>query len=167
MDIGEILLRTLIAVVAIIALVRLNGLRSFSKMSSFDFALTVAAGSIIATVITTSGPPWPGLVGLAALFAIRFAISRARAIFPQLTGLTDNTPLVLMHDGQMLDANLRAARVTRSDIIGKLREANALQFDEVHAVILEATGDISVLHGDAVDDRLLEGVSWGDAKPPS
>ena len=40
-----------------------------------------------------------------------------------------------------------------------LREANALQLSQVRAVILEDTGDVSVLHGpEEVDDELLEGV---------
>ena len=36
----EVLARTALAVIVIILLVRINGLRSFAKMSSFEFALT-------------------------------------------------------------------------------------------------------------------------------
>ena len=60
---------------------------------------------------------------------------------------------------------MRRARVTKADVIGKLREANVLRLEEVRAVILEVTGDISVLHGDpdeGVDDLLLEGVRVED-----
>ena len=52
--------------------------------------------------------------------------------------------------------------MTEDDIYGKLREANVLDFDQVQAVVLESTGDISVLHGDPRDKRLnpalLQGV---------
>lgn len=41
----EILFRAALAAGAIVLFTRLNGLRSFSKMSSFDFALTIALGS--------------------------------------------------------------------------------------------------------------------------
>jgi hypothetical protein len=33
-----------------------------------------------------------------------------------------------------------------------------LSFDEVRAVVLETTGDVSVLHGDHLDDALLNDV---------
>jgi hypothetical protein len=33
-----------------------------------------------------------------------------------------------------------------------------MSYDEVCAVVLETTGDISVLHGESVDPAILEGV---------
>lgn len=62
---------------------------------------------------------------------------------------------------------MSAAQITRSDIIAKLREANAIQLDDVLAVVVETTGDISVLHqtGDdcTIDPKLMEGViGWTD-----
>lgn len=53
----------------------------------------------------------------------------------------------------MLHDNMRKARVTESDLWSKLREANVLNLNQVRAVVFEATGDISVLHGDACDDE--------------
>lgn len=40
---------------------------------------------------------------------------------------------------------------------GKLREANVLDLSQVRAVILETTGDVSVLHGDVCSEKLLQG----------
>ena len=45
--------------------------------------------------------------------------------------------------------------------MAKLREANVFELSEVKAVVLETTGDISVLHSDSkkkIEDCLLEGV---------
>ncbi|SHE47338.1 Protein of unknown function [Litoreibacter ascidiaceicola] len=158
----ELLMRAAISIVVIVALVRINGLRSFSKMAGFDFALTVAIGSILAFIMTsTSTPVWIGPVALVFLFALRHALARLRERFGWGDAL-DNPPVFLMYDGEILEANLQRTRVTRAELIGKLREANALELSKVRAVILETTGDVSVLHGDAVDDLLLEDVSWGD-----
>ncbi len=166
MDLLVIAAQTLLAVIAVIALARLNGLRSFSKMSSFDFALTVAAGSVLATMMTSAKTPWPGLVALATLFAARFVISLLRQRWRPVAWLTDNTPLMLYYEGQLFEDNLALARVTQNEIRAKLREANAISPGCVRAVVLEATGDVSVLHGDTLDMSLLEGVSWGRADPP-
>ncbi|HEY9039516.1 MAG TPA: YetF domain-containing protein [Roseovarius sp.] len=166
MDLLDIAAQTLLAVVAVIVLARMNGLRSFSKMSSFDFALTIAAGSVLATMMTSAKTPWPGLVALTTLFAARFVISLLRQKWRPVAWMTDNMPLMLFYEGQLFEENLALARVTRDEVRAKLREANAISPGCVRAVVLEATGDVSVLHGDTLDPSLLDGVSWGRAKAP-
>lgn len=145
----EILLRAVIAVLAVIALTRMHGLRSFSKMSSFDFAITVAFGSVIAGAVTTlSTPAWQFVVALAGLFGIQIIIARLRLNSERIEEAVDNAPLLIMENGKVLDDNLRKGNMTRDDLWAKLREANALTLDQVHAVVLESTGDVSVLHGE-------------------
>ena len=63
-----------------------------------------------------------------------------------------------MRDGVIDERALKDTRVARSDVIAKLREANALERSAVRYVVLESTGDISVLHGDSVDGELVEGL---------
>ena len=50
-----------------------------------------------------------------------------------------------MYDGKVIDKALNVSRVAESDLF-KLREANVLELNQVRAVVLETTGDISVLH---------------------
>ncbi len=61
---------------------------------------------------------------------------------------------------------LKKAKMTESDLWGKLREANVFQFSQVLAVIAETTGDVTVLHtNDDVQDiqpELLRGVIAGE-----
>ena len=148
--------------VGIIVYVRLAGLRSFSKMSSFDFTVTVAFGSLLAAVSISSSSLAVGVVAAGALLGTQacIALLRQRTTFGQIV---DNTPMVLMARGEYFDDNLRQARVTRSDVSAKLREANALDISEVRAVVLETTGDVSVLHGTGpLHPSLLEGIVGGE-----
>jgi uncharacterized membrane protein YcaP (DUF421 family) len=48
--------------------------------------------------------------------------------------------------------------MTSVDLVGKLREANALEFSQIRAVVFEPTGDVSILHGERLNERLLDGV---------
>jgi uncharacterized membrane protein YcaP (DUF421 family) len=148
--------------VALIGLTRLAGLRSFSKMSSFDFAVTVAIGSVIASTAVAPDPPvLQAVAALATLYAVQIGVARLRAADSRVTRLVDNRPVLLMEGQQMLDDVLRREGVTRADVLAKLREANVLRMEEVRAVVLESTGDISVLHADddtELQDVLLEGV---------
>jgi len=144
-------LRILISVIAtygaILAFTRVCGLRSFSKISAADFAMTVAVGSLFASTIATGKPSlMAGILCIAMLFAGQWIIAWARRSSPAASRLVDNQPLLLMRGSTILDKNLMRANVTRDDLFGKLREANALNYDQVLAVVFETTGDISVLH---------------------
>ena len=144
----------------VVACVRIVGLRSYSKMTSFDFVLTVAMGTLLAGAVTA--PSWEQLAyylfTVASLFALQFCLSKLRVLHDTVEDAISNDPRLLMFDGEMFDEALRETRVTKADLMAKLREANALDFSKVRAVVLETTGDISVLHGDNFDDRLLENV---------
>lgn len=132
----------------VILLTRIFGKRSFSKMSSFDFAMTVAVGSIIATtVLSPSVSIWSGMVGLVAVYALQMGVALARRL-KWVQNLVDNSPLLLMDGSHILQDNMRKARVSEGDLRSKLREANVTQLSQIKAVVFETTGDISVLHKD-------------------
>lgn len=148
---------------AVVTLTRIAGLRSFSKISSFDFAVTVAIGSILASTLVAEDPPLlQAAVGLTSLYAVQMGVAILRRRSAGVRRAVDNTPLLLMDGPRILSENLDRARITEEDLRAKLREANVLQLDEVRAVVLESTGDVSVLHGppegSKLDPRLLEGV---------
>lgn len=161
------LLVVVVAAVAIylwvIAGTRLLGLRSFAKMSAFDFAMTIATGSVIATVALGSVPLASGMTAIAVLFVAQFAVARLRR-GTGLNGVIDNRPLLLLYEGRILDEHLAEARLTRGDLMGKLRAADVTQVAAVRLVVLETTGDISVITGSGpLDAALLDGVELGDA----
>ena len=144
----DILLRTIVVIFTILALTRLHGLRSFSKMSGFDFAITVSIGSVLAGAVTTLDTNLiVFVVAIIALFLVQICISQLRIRSARAQRAIDNTPTLLMKDGQMLKENMKNCGVSTSDLWAKLREANAYNLDEVRAVVMEATGDVSVLHG--------------------
>ncbi|WP_430908216.1 DUF421 domain-containing protein [Maribacter sp. 2-571] len=157
------LLISVIAVyLAVIGLTRLFGKRSFSKMSSFDFAVTIAIGSIIAsTLLSSSVSISKGVLGLTSVYVLQWLISYLRR-FKAFQNIVDNEPLLLMEGTKVLWDNLKSANVTEDDLKAKLREANVIELSEVRAVVFETTGDIAVLHTcdseKSVEPWLLEGV---------
>ena len=68
--------------------------------------------------------------------------------------------MLLMRDGEILYENLHKTNMGEDDLIAKLREANVIDFDEVLAVVLESTGDVSVLHNNG-DKKLMEKLLQG------
>lgn len=152
---------------AVILYTRLFGLRSFSKMSSFDFAATVAIGSLVAGTIANERPTLAhGALALLSLYTVQWLVQRARIRVGVASELVDNTPVLIMYEGEMREDAMRRVGISKGDLYAKLREANVHRRAEVRAVVLETTGDVSVLHGEEhdepLDPELLAGVVGSD-----
>ncbi|MDP9022692.1 MAG: DUF421 domain-containing protein [Actinomycetota bacterium] len=132
---------------AVVVYTRVVGLRTFSKMSSFDFAVTVAIGSAMASVSLVGSSLLAGVLAIGTFLGAQYVIAQLRSRWT-FSSMVDNAPVVLMAGQEFLHDNLRRARVTEDDVRAKLRKANVYNYDQVRAVILETTGDISVIHGD-------------------
>lgn len=141
-----VFLCTLGIYLSVIVLTRICGNRSFSKMSSFDFAMTVGVGSILATTILSSTVSLlEGMIGLSSIYLLQITVAYARRN-KTIHNLVDNSPLLLMDGEKILMENLRKARLSEGDLRSKLRQANISEMSQVKAVVFETTGDISVLH---------------------
>ena len=152
---------------AVIALTRVTGPRALAKMSSFDFAATVAIGSTLSSTLLGSVPLVAGALGLALLFALQFAVAtaRRRGVF---SGWVDNSPVLLMANGHVLEENLRHVRMNRSELWSQLRQAGVHRRSDVLAVVLETSGSVSVLRvGEPLDTEFLEDVRGAEALDPA
>jgi uncharacterized membrane protein YcaP (DUF421 family) len=165
---GAIGLSVVLMVFVLIGLNRLFGLRSFSKLSGFDFAITVAFGSVLAGTVMAEGPPVAqGAGALLCLFILQAIIAYARRRWDWASALFNNEPRLVWRDGNFYEDQMKSAQITRGDILAKMREANAIRIEDILAVVVETTGDISVLHktGDdrSIDDVIMDGViGWTD-----
>ncbi|MDT7829052.1 DUF421 domain-containing protein [Pricia sp. S334] len=147
----------------IMLVTRIAGKRTFAKMTSFDFAVTIAMGSILADAVNKPvSSLMPAFVSLALLAFLQVLFAKILSSSDKVENLATNTPILLMKDGEIFEKNLNKALVSRADLMGKLREANVLQLSEVRAVVFETTGDISVLHtteNTELEEVIMEDVS--------
>lgn len=162
-QLGMIFISTFSVYAAILLYTRIMGLRSFSKMSASDFAMTIAIGSLFGATISSPSPTlFMGLFAILCVFAGQWGLASMRRKSSAISKLVDNQPLLLMTRNEILYNNLNRANMTESDLFGKLREANAFHFDQVIAVVFETTGDVSVIHSTsaspAVTDRIFDNV---------
>lgn len=151
--------------VAVLVATRINGLRTFRKSSAFDFAATVAIGSMMATIAMSKDTSLAtGLVGLLAMLIVQRIVSHVR-MNDAASDVIDNSPVLLMAGREVIEENLRKTRISHDDIRAQLRLANVLDHSHIHAVVLETTGDISVLHGEPdreLDPGLFDGVEGAE-----
>ncbi|MDN3724128.1 DUF421 domain-containing protein [Aequorivita sp. SDUM287046] len=148
--------------IAVILFTRFFGKRSFSKMSSFDFAMTLAIGSIIAsTTLPQKVTLYEGIIGLFSVYLLQSTAAYFRR-FRKFQKVIDNEPILLMDRTEILHENLKKVQVTEGDLRAKLREANVIALSQVRAVIFETTGDMVVLRSN--DEQELEQWIMKDVK---
>ena len=143
-----VIVSTLGAYVAMVAMTRVTGLRSFSKLNRFDFPVTIAIGSVLAAMIISDDPPLiQGLFALGALFLIQLGTGELRHRFKAFEHLIGNKPRLVWVNGAPLWKAMHKAKITELDLYAKLREANVVDPSDVHAVVAETNGEVSVLYG--------------------
>ncbi len=162
---------TLIIYLLVMGFTRLFGLKSFSKMNSADFAKTICIGALIAATVSSEEPSLlTGTILIACFFGISYLVSFIRVRYERLGHTLDNRPVLLMCNGQVLRDNLTATNVSEGELKAKLREANVTRLADVHAVVLETTGNVSVIHGPTdltTISYLLDDLKGGDIFKPA
>jgi len=157
-----VLLGTVIIYAILIIYTRIFGLKSFSKMTGFDFINTIAIGNLFAMTIGTGSPKLlMGAIIIGILYGMNYLISLIQFKSDKAQEVLDNSPLLLMMGQNILEENMKKCKITHDELRGKLREANVIRLSQVKAVILETTGGISVLHSDEsieIEDYILEDV---------
>jgi uncharacterized membrane protein YcaP (DUF421 family) len=135
-----------LAYAALVALLRLSGKRTLSKMNAFDLVVTVALGSTLATVLLSKSVALvEGVLAFALLIGLQLAIAWLSIRSERFQGLIKAQPALLVHDGRFLEGALRRERVTREEVLAALRAQGMATVSEVDAVVLETDGSFSVL----------------------
>lgn len=136
-----------LAYAALIFWLRLCGKRTLSKWNAFDFVVTIALGSILATVLLSKDVLLvEGIAAFALLVALQFAITWLSVRVDFVKRIIKARPTLLLRDGRMLSDALKAQRVTESEVLAAVRSSGFAALEEVGAVVLETDGTFSVVH---------------------
>lgn len=146
MGVARVLVVGPLAYAALVALLRVSGNRTLSKMNAFDLIVTVALGSTLATVLLTEQVALAeGLLGFVVLIALQFAITWLSTRSRTLSRLIKAEPALLVHRGEMLPGAMRRQRVIEAEILQAAREAGLASLENVEAMVLETDGTFSVV----------------------
>lgn len=149
-DSWAVLARTLVVgVLAYLILViwlRISGKRTLSKWNAFDFIVTIALGSTLASILTSKTVALiQGALALGLLVGMQFAITWLSVRLGWVRKLVKGEPTLLLDDGRICHAALRAQRVTESELRAAVRSKGIAALEDVAAVVLETDGTFSVI----------------------
>ena len=145
-NIIRILVITVTTYVSLIVLLRAFGKRTLSKMNAFDFVVTIALGSILATaILDKSIPVAEGVSGLFFLVFLQYLISWLSSRSRIVSRFVKASPSLLVYKGEILFEMTKRERITTDEIFAMAREHNIGSLKDIMSMVLETDGSITVL----------------------
>ncbi|HEX6860767.1 MAG TPA: YetF domain-containing protein [Caulobacteraceae bacterium] len=127
-------------------LLRISGKRTLSKMNAFDSVVTIAIGSTFASALISRDVTIASAVSAIALLVfLQFAITWLSVRLGWVRRGVKAEPRLLYHDGRVIEPALKRERVSREELEAAARSRGYGDLAQVKAVVLETTGEFSVI----------------------
>lgn len=160
-DLVRLLIVGCLGYTGLVVMLRISGSRTLAQMNAFDFVVTVALGSILASLIISKDVPLAqGLTAFGLLILLQFVVTSASIRYGWVKRIVSSEPRLLMRNGQFLESQMNASRMTEGDVLGAIRQHGVDDLSRVAAAVLETNGSVSVVvkHDDHVEITTLRGV---------
>ncbi len=145
-DLLRMLVVGALAYAGLVLFLRATGKRTLSKMNAFDFVVTVALGSTLATVLLSSEVSLAeGLLAFALLCGLQYIVAFLSVRSQGFQRLVKAEPTLLFFDGGFLWEAMKRERVSEEEVLASIREEGVSGTSSVEAVVLETDGSMSVV----------------------
>lgn len=140
------LIMTVLAYFSMVFILRASGKRTLSKMNAFDFVVTVALGSSLATVaLNTNISLANGVLVFFLLIFLQYLISWLAVRIPAVKKIITSQPALLLYQGKILPDVLKHERITKEELYMQARKKGFGSLEEVGIIVLETTGDLTLM----------------------
>jgi uncharacterized membrane protein YcaP (DUF421 family) len=149
-DTWEGFLRTLIMTVlgyfSMVFILRASGKRTLSKMNAFDFVVTVALGSSLATVALNNSISLVNGVLVFSLFIfLQYLISWLSVRVSSIKKIITSQPALLLYKGEVMEEVMKKERITIEELYMAAREKGISELEKIDLVVLETTGNLTII----------------------
>ena len=140
----DIVIRAAIIFAFVFLLTRMLGRRELNSLEPFDLILLVVTGDLVQQGVTQNDQSVTGaLLAISTIGLLTVALSYASFRFKLLRPVLNGEPIVLVEDGEVIDANLRRQRLTHEEIGAEARLNGISSVADIRWGILETNGRIS------------------------
>ena len=147
----ETIITGIIAYVAIIFMLRISGKRTLSKWNSFDFVVTIAFGSVLASILLSTKDAFgQGILGFGLLVLFQYVVTWISVRSSIIQKLIKSEPSLLLFRGKMQHDVMKKERIAEGEIFAALRNSGVSAIEDADAVILETDGSFSIIKN--IDD---------------
>lgn len=142
---GEIVLRSTLAFLLLVALVRVVPSRNAGHISPNDLLILVVIGGIGADAVVGEGrTAGDRLLCIAMVLLWGYLLDVLEYRVPAFRRVMRHPETLLVKDGRLLRRNMRREMVTEEELMAALRKEGVGDLSEVATSCMEADGEISV-----------------------
>lgn len=135
-------------------MIRIAGKRTLSQMREFDFIVSVALGSTLATVLLSNDVSLAdGVVAIGILISLQYLLAYLSVRSTKFSKLISAEPTLVFYKGNFLHTALKKERITENEIRSILRSNGINSFEHVEAVVMETNGEFSVVEQGGLPQR--------------
>lgn len=162
----RIIITAPIMYVAVVAFIRVSGKRTMAQMNNFDWIVTVAMGSLVASSIVFKDVTIiEVLLAMIVLLAFQVIVTKFTLESERFADIIKARPMLLVYQGEFLEENMAQERVSEEEICSVVRKAGIASVADVLAVTLETDGSVSVLPKAEQDADNLSSLGGVDGMP--
>jgi uncharacterized membrane protein YcaP (DUF421 family) len=150
----QIVVRAFVMYVFILLLLRGMGKKELTSLSAFELVLLVMMGDLVQQGITLEDQSLTGaMLAIGTIGLLVMAASYLSFRWRRTRHIIEGIPVVVVKDGQPVDATLKRERLDVEELLGAARAQGIMDISEVTIGLLEPDGKFSFLKRDSSDDR--------------
>ena len=147
----EKVVRSAVVYLFLLVAFRLAGKRQLGTMTAFDLVVLLVISNVVQNaLIGNDNSLGGGLLGATVILVLNAIVAWLTFRFKRLERIVEHTPTILVKHGRILRENLRRERLSLHEVRAALRREGIASLRNVHYVLLEEDGHLSVLAGRAV-----------------
>lgn len=156
-NIIHIILSTSCIYLFIILALRVLGKTEMSQLSITDLIFVLLISNAVQNAMVGSDTTLTGgLIAASTLFITNFILKRLKYNFPVFKKIIEGEPVILFYNGVIREENCKKNGITKEDLLQTIREHGCSKFEDVHTIILESDGNISVILREQKHDSTSE-----------
>jgi uncharacterized membrane protein YcaP (DUF421 family) len=142
----DLVFRAIFLFGGVMVLLRVVGRRELATMEPIDFILLVVLGDAIQQGLTQDDYSVTGaLIVIFTIGVLQVSLAFASFRSSRIRTVMEGEPLVLIENGNVLDRNLRRARIAREELAEEARLSQVRSLTDVAWAVLETSGKISII----------------------
>lgn len=148
-DLGRVVASGAAAYTVMVIVLRVSGKRTLAKLNAFDLVVSVALGSVLATISLSHDVALAdGVAAMTVLVGAQWLVSWASVHTSVARRLVRAEATVVFANGHFDDGVLSRMRLTRGEVCQAIRSNGCGDLELVAAVVLETDGSLSVVAAD-------------------
>jgi uncharacterized membrane protein YcaP (DUF421 family) len=145
----EVVLRTAIVYLFLVAALRISGKREVGQMSVLELiVILVISDAVQNSMVGDNLTLWGGLVAVLTLLTLDFALKALARRSKRVRRTLEGEPRLLVRDGRLLPRAIDEEGVETDEVRAAVRSHGLARIEDVRLAVLETDGSISVVPRD-------------------